>query len=389
MKRWVMGAVALVAATAGSAAAEPIRIGLIATLSGPSAVLGQDLLDGFKLGLDQRGGQLGGAPVELITGDDQLKPDVGKQLADRMLQRDRVDIVTGIVFSNVMEAVAPAVIRARTFLIGSNAAPSPMAGASCSPYFFNTAWQNDNTHEAMGKHLTDAQVKRVYLLAPNYTAGKDALAGFKRFYKGEVIGERLTTLNQPDYAAELAEIRAAAPDAIYAFYPGGMAVNFVKQYAQSGLKPGIPLFGPSFLLDETVFKAQGDAAVGLYDTSFWSATLNNPANQGFVAAFRRTYGRAPSPYAAQSYDAAALIDSALKATGGSVKNQDAFRAALRKAAFASVRGPFQFNNNHFPIQNFYLQKVEKLDDGSIGNVVQSIVFSGHKDAYAHECKMKW
>jgi len=386
------GAIALAAAllVAGTGqAAEKVRIGFIATMSGPGGVLGQELLDGFNLGIQHRGGRLGGLPVELVTGDDQLKPDVGKQVAEKMLQRDQVDIITGVVFSNVMMAIAKPVTDAEVFIISSNAGPSPLAGKLCNPYFFNVAWQNDNTHEAMGQHVQAQGHGKVYLLAPDYQAGKDALAGFKRFYKGEIAGEIYTTVNQPDYAAELAALRAAAPDAVYAFYPGGMGVNFVKQYAQAGLKDEVPLYGPSFMLDQTVLKAQGDAALGLYDTSFWSATLDNPENQRFVADFEAAYGRLPSPYAAQAYDSALLIDSAIAAVGGKIEDKDAFRAALRAADFESVRGPFKFNKNHFPIQNYYLEQVVKDSQGRLINEFKGIVFEDHADAYHAECPMTW
>ncbi len=385
----VAAAAAACLLAAPAMAASKVKVGFIATMSGPAAALGQDLLDGFKLGLKHRDGKLGGLPVELVEGDDQLKPDVGRQLAERMVERDRVDVITGVVFSNVMMAMVKPVTRAKVFLVSANAGPSALAGKECNPYFFNTAWQNDNTHEAMGRHLTASGVKRVYLMAPNYPAGTDALAGFKRLYEGEIVGEALTKLNQPDYAAELAQLRAAAPDAVFAFYPGGMAVNFVKQYAQAGLKEQIPLFGPSFLLDQTVLPAQGDAALGLFNTSFWSLQLDNPANRRFVEDFEGTYGRLPSPYAAQAYDAAQLLDSAVRAVDGRIEDDEAFRAALRKADFQSVRGPFRFNNNHFPIQNFYLEKVVKDEKGRLVNALQGTVLTDHGDAYAAECPMTW
>ena len=389
MKRVIATAAAFCLLAAPAVAADKIKIGFIATLSGPAAALGQDLRDGFKLGLKHRDGRLGGLPVELVEGDDQLKPDVGRQFAEKMVERDRVDIITGVVFSNVMMAIAKPVTRAKVFMISSNAGPSALAGKECDPYFFNTAWQNDNTHEAMGRYLADQGVKRVYLMAPNYPAGTDALAGFKRLYRGEIVGEALTKLNQPDYAAELAQLRAAAPDAVYVFYPGGMAVNFVKQYAQAGLKEKIPLYGPSFLLDQTVLPAQGEAALGLYNTSFWSLGLDNPANQRFVRDFEQEYGRLPSPYAAQSYDAAQLIDSAVRAVDGRIEDDEAFRAALRRADFQSVRGPFRFNNNHFPVQDYYLEKVVKDEKGRIVNALQATVLTDHGDAYASECPMQW
>ena len=390
LKRSLLAAAAAaMLAAPGGAAGETIKVGFIATMSGPAGVLGRDLLDGFKLGLEHSGGQLGGRKVELVTGDDQLKPDVGRQLAQKMLQKDKVHIITGVVFSNVMMAIAKPVTDAEVFLISANAGPSALAGKRCHPYFFNVAWQNDNTHEAMGQYVQEIGYDNVFIMAPNYPAGKDALAGFKRFYKGGIAGEIYTKLGQPDYAAELAQVRAAKPDAVFVFYPGGMAVNFVKQYAQAGLRNVAPLFGPSFLLDQTVLKAQGDAALGLYNTAFWSQSIDNPANARFVSSYVETYDRLPSPYAAQAYDAARLIDSAVAAVGGDVADHDAFRAALRAAKFKSVRGPFRFNQNHFPIQNFYLRQVEKDAQGRLVSAMQATVFTDHADAYQPECGMSW
>ncbi|MEZ5669250.1 MAG: ABC transporter substrate-binding protein [Alphaproteobacteria bacterium] len=390
MRQHIIGAAVGAAALAGAgiAQADEIKIGFIATLSGPAAALGQDLLDGFQLGIADSGGTLGGLDVDLIVEDDQLKPDVGRQVAQSMLERDEVDMIVGIVFSNVMMAVAPLVIENETILVSANAGPSPLAGEMCSPYFFNVAWQNDNTHEAMGQYVKDQGFDNVYIMAPNYPAGTDALAGFKRFYDGGLAGEVYTQLNQTDYAAELAELRAANPDAVYIFYPGGMGVNFVKQYAQAGLMETIPLFGPSFSFDQTILPAVGEAALGVFNTSFWTQDLDNAANAQFVAGFEAAYDRIPSPYAAQAYDAARLLDSALAAVGGATDDTAALIAALEAADFESVRGPFRFNTNHFPIQNFYVREVVMLDDGRIGNALRGTVFEAHGDAYAADCPME-
>jgi branched-chain amino acid transport system substrate-binding protein len=240
----------------------------------------------------------------------------------------------------------------------------------------------------MGQHMTNAGIKRAYIMAPNYPAGRDALAGFKRFFKGEVVGEVYTQLGQTDYAAELAALRAARPEATYIFYPGGMGVAYIRQYAQLGLMPQIPLFAPSFSADQTILPGVGDAALGMFSSTFWSESLGNPANEKFVADFEASFNRIPSPYAAQSYDAAMMIDAALKATGGSIANKDAFRNALRTANFQSVRGPFKFNTNHFPIQNYYLTQIGKDEKGRLVNQMRGIIFSGHADAYVGACKMK-
>lgn len=366
-----------------------IKIGLLTTLSGPSAGLGRETVDGFNLGLKTAGGKLGGLTVELVTADDQLKPDIGKATAERMVQRDRVDIMTGVVFSNVMLAISDTVLKDRrgVFYLSSNAGPSELAGRDCHPNFFSVSWQNDNTHEAMGEHMSKAGIKRAYLLAPNYPAGKDALTGVKRYFKGEIVGEVYTQLGQTDYAAELAALRAARPEATYFFYPGGMGIAFVRQYAAAGLVQQIPVFGPSFSLDQTILPAIGDAALGLYSSTFWSEKLENAANVKFVADFEAAYNRIPSPYAAQAFDTAMLLDAALRQAGG-LANKDKFREALRAANFASVRGPFKFNRNHFPVQNYYLTQIQKDGRGRLVNELRGVIFSSHADVYAGQCRMK-
>jgi branched-chain amino acid transport system substrate-binding protein len=379
---------ALLSASPASAQAPSLKIGFIATFSGPGGALGRDLHDGFMLGVEQSGGRLGGVPTEVIREDDQLRPDVGLQAAQKLLQRDRVDMMAGVIFSNVMLAVYQPIIDAGIFFIGSNAGPSDIAGARCSPNFFSTSWQNDQAHEAMGQHLQTRGIQRAMIMAPNYQAGKDALTGFKRFYKGQVLDEVYTTVNQPDYAAELSSLRVRRPQATYVFYPGGMGVNFVRQYAQAGLTRTVPLFS-AFTVDATTVEAQGDAAVGTFGTAFWTYDLQTGTNQQFVESYIKRYNRVPSTYAAQAYDGARLIDSAVRATGGRIDDKDALRAALRKADFPSVRGPLRFNNNHFPIQNFYLY--ETVRDAKLGLVQQNrgIVFTDHKDAYHAACPMKW
>jgi len=384
-----MAAAVLLAWTAAAGAADAIKIGYLATMSGPAASLGIDILDGFKLGMAHRDGKLGGLPVTLIEGDDQLQPEIGVQVATRMIEKDQVDMMTGIVFSNVMMAVAKPVTDAGMFLISANAGPSPLAGAQCMPNLFTVSWQNDQTHEAMGKYLQDIGVKSLYLMAPNYQAGKDGLAGVKRYFKGKIAGEVYTKINQPDYSAELAQLKAAKPEGVFVFYPGGMGINFVKQYAQAGLKAEIPLYTTAFTTAQMVLSAMGDAALGVVNASFWSPDLNNPVNQRFVADFKKTYNRLPSLFAAQGYDAALLIDSAVAAVKGNLKDQDGLRAAFRKADFKSVRGSFKFNRNHFPIQNFYIREVVRGVDGELTNKTIATAFTDHVDAYQGECPMTW
>ncbi|QDF97377.1 ABC transporter substrate-binding protein [Azoarcus sp. DD4] len=371
----------------GAYAADSIKVGMMTTLSGPGAGLGIDIRDGFNLAVKHLGGKLGGVPAEVIVADDAQNPETAKQITERFIKRDKVDVATGVVFSNIMLAVGPAFFGSETFYISANAGPSQYAGAECNPYFFNVAWQNDNLHEAMGKHVQDKAYRKVVLLAPNYPAGKDALAGFKRFYKGEVAEEIYTKLGQLDYAAEIAQVRAAGADALYIFLPGGMGINFVKQYAQSGMTKKTPLFAPGFSGDEDVVKAVGPAMEGVFNTSHWYREMDNPANQRFVADFQKDFGRLPTLYASQGYDAALLIDAAVKAAGGKVADKAAFRKALETVKAPSTRGDYRFGNNHYPVQAYYLREVVKQADGSVSNRYVGKVMDGHADAYAKDCRM--
>ncbi|MCA8933074.1 MAG: ABC transporter substrate-binding protein [Rhodospirillaceae bacterium] len=379
-------AAALLAPTVADAADE-VRIGMVTTLSGPGSGLGIDIRDGFMLAITQRDGTLGGLPVEVVEGDDTREPDVARTLVQRMIERDRVDIITGIVWSNLALAVMPTIARNEVFFISANAGPSALAGEQCNPWFFNVAYQNDNNHEAMGQAMSDMGYATAVILAPNYPAGQDSLTGFQRYYNGEVLEEIYTQLGQLDYAAEIARIRDAAPEAVFFFYPGGMGINFIQQYVQAGLADTIPFFGPAFSFDQTILAAVGDAALGRSNTAQWSPDLDNPANAEFVADFIAAYGRIPSLYAAQGYDAALLIDSAVAAVDGAVEDRDAFRTALEAAEFDSVRGEFRFNTNHYPIQNFYLREVVRNDDGELTNRIVGTVFEDHGDAYAEACSM--
>lgn len=382
MRKALLGALLGTALMAsGGANAEPVRIGMITTLSGGGSSLGIDVRDGFMLALED-GNTLGGQEIELLVEDDARQPDLAKQIADKLIKRDEVDILTGIIWSNLALAVVPSAVREGVFYISPNAGPSQLAGKACHENYFNVAWQNDNLHEAMGKYMSNNGYENAYILAPNYPGGKDALAGFKRFYKGDLAGETYTQLGQTDYAAEIAAIREAEPDSIFFFLPGGMGIAFMKQYAQSGLD--VPVFGPAFSFDQGILAAIGDAALGVKNASQWSKDLDNPANQAFVEHFQEAYGRLPSLYASQGYDAARLIGSALEKA--SVDDPDAFRAALEAADFESVRGDFEFGPNHHPIQDIYVREVVK-EDGVLTNRTVGMAMEDHADAYAPECKL--
>jgi branched-chain amino acid transport system substrate-binding protein len=387
IKRLMLAAVATMLAAALAWAQEPLKIGVITTLSTKAGYLGEDIRDGMMLAVEQEGGKLGGVPVELLVEDDGRDPEKGRQIAERMIKRDGAKLLTGIVFSNVAMAVVPKVVREDVFYISPNAGPSALAGKGCHENYFNVAWQNDNLHEVMGQHVTDTGYKNVYLLAPNYPAGKDALAGFKRFYQGAVAGEVYTKLGQSDYAAELASLRAAKPDAIFFFLPGGMGINFIKQFSQAGLSDQLPLFGPAFSFDQRLLQAVGSAALGVKNGSQWNWDFDNAANQQFVAAFQQKYGRIPTLYASQGYDAARLIGSALAATEGGLAAMGPFRDALREADFQSVRGNFRFGSNQHPVQDIYVREVVASDDVGTTNRTVAKVFRDHADAYAKDCEL--
>lgn len=382
-------AMATALATIPAAAADKVKIGFVSTLSGPSSALGGDIRDGFLLGVKLNGGKLGGLPAEVIVSDDQFKPDVAKQQFEKNVKRDKVDFMTGVVFSNIMLAALPEALDNNVIYISPNAAPSSIAGKDCNPLFFAVSWPNDAYHEAAGAYATQREVKSVYLLAPNYQAGKDSLAGFKRMFKGQIVGENYTKLGQLDYAAELAEIRAAKPQAMYIFLPGGMGINFIKQFVGAGLSKDIQLLLPGFSADQDVINPVGPAMSGLFNTAHWSPDFNNPANQKFVEEFQKEYKRLPTLYASQGYDAAQLINAAVRDVKGRIEDREAVRKALKAAKFDSVRGPFRFNTNQYPIQNYYVRTVGS--DGKGGLVNKSFnqpILKDHGDAYVGECKMK-
>jgi branched-chain amino acid transport system substrate-binding protein len=376
---------ALLGLTSAAQAQEKLKIGLLLTLSGPSAVLGQQARDGFNLAVKDLGGKLGGREVDVLVVDDELKPDVAVTKAKGLVERDRVDFVVGPIFSNVAVAAHKPIVDSNTFFISPNAGPSNLAGRNCSPFFFATSYQNDQNHEVLGKVAQDRGYKRVYLLAPNYQAGKDALAGFKRHYKGEIVEESYTPLNTLDFQAELAKIAALSPDAIFTFMPGGMGVNLVKQYRAAGLADRIP-FLSAFTVDESTLPAQQDAAIGMFGGSNWAPNLDTPQNKKFVESYEAAYGSVPGSYAMHAYDTALLIDSAVRATGGKTDDKDALRDAIRKADFKSLRGDFKFGANGFPIQDFYLVKAAKRPDGKFQTEIVEKVFDDYTDAYAKDCK---
>jgi branched-chain amino acid transport system substrate-binding protein len=388
MPRVVFALIAAALMASPVRAADKVTIGFLGTMSGPSAALGIDQLAGFRLAVQMREGRLGGLPAEIVTADDELKPDLGILMAKKLVEGSKADVVVGTTFSNVLMAVAKPVTQSGTFLIGPNAGPSPLAGAQCNPNFFAVAFENTDLYVPLGQYLNSKGVKRVFAMAPNYQGGRDALAGFKRSFKGEIINEVYTGLSQLDYSSELATIASTAPDAVFVFYPGGLAINFVKQYAQAGLKGRFPLYSAFAIADETVRAAEGDSALGITVSDNWAPDRSGPAAQAFVDAFRKANNRTPSEFAMYAYDAAQLLDSAIAAVKGDLTNKDAFRSALTAAKFESARGTFAFNNNHFPIQDWYIREVVRAPDGGTTLVTREKIFSAKADDFGKDCPMK-
>jgi len=389
IKRLLTASALLTWASLPAYAQNAVKIGFLSTFSGGAAVIGNEMRDAFELGLDHLGRKLGGLDVVVVYEDDQLKPEVGKQKTDKMVESDKVNFLTGYAWSNVLLASIKTAVDTQTFIISANAGPSQVAGEQCSPWFFSTSWQGDQVPQAIGEYMNQKSVKTAFLIAPNYAAGKDVIAGLKSNFKGQVLGEEYTKWpEQLDFSAELSKARAAKPDAIFAFYPGGAGVQFLTQYSQFGLRGQIPLY-TSFVIDELSIPRLQDIAVGIPGADHWVNDLPNDANKKFVTEFKKKYNRNPSAFAARSYDAAFLIDSAVKATGGDLTKKDAMRDAMRKANFPSVRGPYKYGNNHFPIQNFYLQEAVKAGDGAVTLKTVAVAMKDHQDRYHDRCTMRW
>jgi len=385
---WLAGVTALVLADP-AIAADTVKIGFVSTFSGPTAVIGNDMRNAFELALDHLGRRMGGKPVEVIYEDDGQKPDIGRQKTEKLVQSDHVDFLAGYIWSNVLLASLKTAVDSKTFLISANAGPSQLAGELCSPYVFSTSWQNDQTPAAMGLYMNQKGVKSVFLIGPNYAAGKDMLAGVKSTFKGQVLGEEYTVWpSQLDFSAELSKARASNAESIFVFYPGAAGVQFLNQYVQAGLKPQIPLY-TAFTIDELSLPLQKDNALGVPGAQQWVNDLPNEQNKLFVADYRKKYpGLRPTYYGAQAYDAAQLINSAVVAVNGDLTQKDAMRAAMEKADFKSLRGPFKFGNNHIPIQSFYLQDVVKDADGLLSLKTVATIVKDDQDRFHDKCPMK-
>lgn len=391
MKKTLLTAGAVLALTLSPAVAQnkTVKIGFISTFSGPTAVIGNDMRNSFELALDHMGRKIGGLPVEVIYEDDGQKPDIGKQKTEKLIESDKVDFIVGYIWSNVLLASLKPVVDSKTMMVIANAGPSQVAGELCSPYVFSTSWQNDQTPQAVGEYMNQKGVKSVYLIGPNYAAGKDMLAGVASTFKGKVVGQDLTKWpDQLDFSAELSKARAAKPDAIFVFYPGAAGVQFLTQYTQAGLKGQIPLY-TAFTIDELSLPLQKDMALGVPGAQQWVNDLPFDSNKKFVSDYRAKYKSSPSFYGAQSYDAAQLINSAVTAVKGDLSKKDAMRDEMRKVNYPSVRGPYKYGNNHVPIQNFYLQDVVRAADGSLGLKTVATIVKDSQDRHHVRCPMKW
>lgn len=381
-------AAAAATAIAPVQAADKIKVGFLSTLSGPGGALGVEIRDGFQLALKHRNDKLGGLPVELIVVDDQQNPDVGRQAAERLLKRDRVDVMTGMVFSNVLLPIMPSILNNDTVYLSTNTGPADYAGEKCNKNFFAVAWQNEDIPAAVGQYVSEKGHKSVFLIAPNYPGGRESVGGFKRLYKGKIAEEVYVKMGQLDYSSELAQLRASGADAAFFFLPGGMGISFIKQLVASGLSTNVTLYAPGFSGDQDTIKAVGEPMLGMFNSSQWAADLPGDANQKFVADFEKEYGRIPTLYASQGYDAAMLLDGAVRDVKGKLEDKEAFRKALRAANFKSVRGNFKFNNNQYPIQSYYLRVIGRDKQGRIANKTLKTILTDYRDPFASACKMQ-
>jgi branched-chain amino acid transport system substrate-binding protein len=391
MKGIVVAALAGVAAVAvgmPAQAADQIKLGFEVALSGPLAIVGAEMKRGLDLALELHHNKLGGVPVKVYVVDDQANPSEATREAAKLIDEDHIDIITGLMTSNTDIAVEKTYLDAGVIVVGALAGPQQFAGKECNANAFHISFENEDWDDAEAEYMNKVGVKSVYFMGADYQAGWEKIAGAMRFYKGKAIGPVYTPLNQLDFSAELTQLGAANPQAVFVFYPGGLGIAFLKQFAQAGLQGKITIYSEDSLANEFTFKAEGDAALGLIQSGSWSAELDNPANKKFVAAFKQKYGRRPVNFAALQYDAINLIDSAVTAVHGHIEDKAAFRAALRKADFDSVRGPFKFNNNQFPIVNIYFSKVVKDPDGSMRAALFGKPIEAWQDLYHQQCPLK-
>jgi len=388
MKRILAFVLTFLAFAGHAVAAEKIKIGLLVSLTGTWSLLGAEQERGMRAALKNLGGKMGGIPIEIIVIDDQSKPNIGVQNAKKLIELHKVDVITGATASSTLVAIAKPISDTGTFLISGNAGPSPLAGKGCLENVFVASWQNDSAAAAIGAHMSKV-AKKVYFLGANYQAGWDWVKGAIGTFKGKTAAKRFVPLGTVDFSSVVAQIRSSKADGVYAFVVGSALVAFVKQYDRSGMKRNVPLYSGMFLADDLTFKAQGKSAIGLVLSTHWYPNMDNAANKKFTTTFRSMYGRNPAMYAQQQYDAFMLIDSAVRAVKGKIENKKAFRTALRAANFQSTRGKFSFNNNHFPVQDYFIVKVVKNSKGKLEHKLVATALKDFKDPYAGKCAMRW
>ncbi|MBC7953081.1 MAG: ABC transporter substrate-binding protein [Rhodospirillaceae bacterium] len=374
----------------GAGASDPsIVVGVVATLTGPGALAGQDLVDGFNLALKQLGGRFSNQEVRVVLADDKGSPDIARQQVKRLMDRERLDMVlTGVSAPSLATIIKP-LVDARLFVLNLDQSPPALSGAECSQFLFSLAAPVDGLHEAMGQYLAAEHIRRVVVVGPQTGVTNDAVAALKRTFPGEVVAVLSPHPGAATFAPELDHIKQLKPDAIYSLLTGGMGGGFVRAWGASPLKGEIPLFPLWPAVERQMLPAMADAAQDMISIGTWGNDLDSIPNRRLNADFEMEFGRPPSTWAAQGYDAAFLVDSALKATNGKTSNEDALRTALRRADFISARGSFKFNTNQFPVLNYYLRKVSRDAKGRPTHEMRGVVLKEWRDRQAHSCPMRW
>ncbi len=365
-----------------------LTVGLITTLSGGGAVLGEELKRGWDIGMQMVHNKIGGLDTNVIVADDQLRPDVAVGIANRMITEQKVDVVAGVVWSNILLAIYKPVLASGTVLLTSNAGPRQLAGSDCNKLFISTSWQSDQFGTATAILLNSDNIKSTYLMSPNYQAGRDILTAFSKDFKGKIAGTDLFKLGQTDFQAELSEISAQKPKSVVVFAPGSMGIAFMKQWHALGLSKTIPLYTIN-TIDATTLPAMGDAAEGSMYVSIYDARSKSPANQKFVAAFKDRFHTMPTQYEMQAYDAVMLLDKGIRAVHGNIADKAALVRAMRKVNLDSPRGQMTYNINNDPIQDWYKMGVVKGSDGTQQIVRLGLAVHDLKDAYYKECHLTW
>ena len=359
-KTTTAAALALCAMAAHAQTAGPIKVGFMLPYTGTFASLGNMIESGFKLYVQEQGGKLGGREIQYFKVDDESDPSKGTDNVNKLIKRDNVDVLVGTVHSGVALAMAKAAKDNNTLLIIPNAGADAITGPLCAPNIVRSSFSNWQPAFAMGKVAAEKGAKRAMTITWNYAAGNESAKGFtEAFEKGG--GKVLKDMNLPfpgvEFQALLTEIAAQKPDAVYAFFAGGGAVKFVKDYAAAGLNKSIPLYGPGFLTDGTL-EAQGAAAQGMLTTLHYADNLDTPRNNAFRKAFALTYKANADVYAVQGYDAAQILAAGLTAVKGDLSKRDALTAAMHKVTVDSPRGKFTISTAGNPVQDIYLREAK-------------------------------